>query len=229
LWYTDGVTPTLQLLTALTPARYYNNFSTMTVINNQLFFTADDGVHGPEVWRSDGTVQGTVMLKDIVPPQFAAVPSAYPGPLFEFGDLLYFGANDGVHGQELWRSDGTSAGTILFKEINPTASGSSPTNFVGQAGLFFFAANDGQHGRELWQSNGTSDGTRLVVDLYRGSSGAYPTGRTVVSDTLYFAADNGVDGRQLFELRTGVPLGLPDAGEPLPAPQHHLYFPITKQ
>jgi ELWxxDGT repeat protein len=229
LWYTDGAAGTLKRLLALTPSNYYANFSWITVVNNQLFFVADDGVHGPELWRSNGTPEGTIMLKDIIPQTLANIATAYPGPLFEFGDLLYFGANDGVRGQELWRSDGTSAGTTLFQEINPTIGGSAPDNFIGSAGLFFFAANDGRLGRELWQSNGTASGTRLVADLYPGSPSADPIGRAVFSDTLIFTADNGIDGQQLFDLRTGVPLALPGEQEPLPLAPHHLYLPITKQ
>ena len=229
LWYYDGATQLLKQLVALRSPNYYPNFSLTVVANDQLFFIADDGVHGPELWRSNGTPEGTVMLKDIVPPELAKISAAYPGPLFEFGDLLYFGANDGARGQELWRSDGTSAGTALFQEINPTIVGSSPGNFTGRAGLFFFAANDGRLGRELWQSNGTASGTRLVADLYPGSPSADPRGRAVFSDTLIFTADNGIDGQQLFDLRTGVPLALPGEQEPLPLAPHHLYLPITKQ
>lgn len=229
LWYNDGVSPTLTRLAALTPARYYTNFSWMTLANGQLFFTADDGVHGPELWKSNGTPEGTVLVKDIIPAELADVPAAYPGPLFEFRDLLYLGINDGIYGQELWRSDGTAAGTTLFKDINPGADSASPTQFIEGTTRFFFSATDGVHGRELWQSDGTPAGTTLVTDLYVGAAGARPDLSLLYNDTLWFIGNNGLDGRQLFAVEPTLPLALPEAEEPLLPLPNRLYLPLVQQ
>lgn len=229
LWYSDGNSLTLNRLAGLTPALYYANFSDMTLANGQVFFTADDGVHGPELWKSNGTPEGTVLVKDSIPPELADVPSAYPGPLFEFGDLLYLGINDGVHGRELWQSNGTAEGTLLFKDINPGAGDSWPRDFIGGTKRFFFSAYDAVHGRELWQSDGTVVGTTLVTDLYSGAASAGPMNRLSYSDTLFFTANNGLDGQQLFALDPAVPLALPGEEEPpLPLP-NHFYLPLVKQ
>ena len=95
----------------------------------------------PELWKSDGTEAGTVLVKDIDPDD-----GYYSGPtaLTAVGDTLFFSADDGIHGRELWKSDGTKAGTVLVKDIDPDDgyyAGQSDLTAVG--GTLFFSADDG--------------------------------------------------------------------------------------
>jgi ELWxxDGT repeat protein len=78
-----------------------------------LYFVADDGVNGNELWKSDGTTAN--MVKDIAPPGTNLTPTH----LTAYNGLLYFNANDGDSGQELWVSDGTETGTVMLKDIYP--------------------------------------------------------------------------------------------------------------
>ena len=83
-------------------------------------FTANDGVNGNELWASNGTAAGTVLLKDIHP----GLGGSDPSSLFYSGSYVYFTADDG-NGRYLWRTDGTSAGTINLTDAN---SGGNPSS-----------------------------------------------------------------------------------------------------
>ena len=114
---------------------------------------------------------------------------------------LYMRARDGTHGVELWRSDGTGAGTTLVKDIYPGGSDSYPDTITDYLGDAFFSATDQTHGRELWRSDGTAGGTRLVKDIYPGFRGSTPRSRTrltVLAHRLFFAATDPEHGRELW-------------------------------
>ena len=98
----------------------------MTAIGGTLFFTADDGVNGLELWKSDGTTSGTVLVKDIDPGHTATTPcrTTVTARLTEVGGTLFFAADSPDHGRELWKSDGTTGGTVLVKDIKPGDDGS---------------------------------------------------------------------------------------------------------
>jgi ELWxxDGT repeat protein len=63
---------------------------------------------------------------------------------------LYFVANDGVHGLELWKSDGTSNGTVMVADLRWGSGNSSPSSLTEVNGTLYFTADDGIQGRELW-------------------------------------------------------------------------------
>src|SRR5688500_17395341 len=72
-------------------------------------------------------------------------------------------AEDAAHGRELWVTDGTAAGTRLFKDINPGPTGSDPANFTLHGQTLYFTADEGEHGVELFASGGAAGSTRLVA------------------------------------------------------------------
>ena len=82
------------------------------------------------------------------------------------GGSLYFSAEDASHGWELWKSDGTTAGTFMVKDIRPGSRGSRPRSLTAVGGMLFFTADDGIHGWELWKSDGTQAGTVMVKDIW---------------------------------------------------------------
>src|SRR4029077_2815704 len=108
---------------------------------------ADDGRTGVELWRSDGTPEGTAQVADLNP-----TGSSFPANLRNLDGHIYFTADDGVHGEELWTSDGTAEGTVMVADLN-AAGGSYPHDLVNVDGTLFFAADDGG-GTQLWSVRG---------------------------------------------------------------------------
>jgi ELWxxDGT repeat protein len=194
--------PEVRLVKDIAPGEGWSQPSGLTDVGGTLYFVADDGMHGDELWRSDGTGAGTVMVKDIWPGWQGSI---YPfhHPLTGVGGTLYFVASDGMHGDELWRSDGTEAGTVMVKDIVPGEGGSSyptrdPTSSTGVGETLYFVASDGTHGYELWRSDGTEAGTVMVKDIWPGEERSYPDQLTDIGGTLYFEAGDGTHGRELW-------------------------------
>ncbi|HSW24323.1 MAG TPA: ELWxxDGT repeat protein, partial [Burkholderiaceae bacterium] len=92
----------------------------LSVLGDKLLFSAFHGQRGQELWASDGTPQGTAIVKDIRPGFQGSFPSGH----VLFGGALYFAADDGESGVELWKSDGTAAGTVRVADIASGARGS---------------------------------------------------------------------------------------------------------
>jgi ELWxxDGT repeat protein len=111
---------------------------------------------------------------------------------------LFFRANDGTSGNELWKSNGTDAGTVLVKDIRSGSDGSYGRYLTNVNGTLFFKAANGTNGQELWKSNGTEAGTVLVKDIRSGSFSSYPHHLTNVNGTLFFRADDGT-GDELWK------------------------------
>ena len=161
-------------------------------VQGNLYLVANDGVHGFELWKSDGTEAGTVMIKDIHPGADGSKPRIDKNAVI--GNEFFFAADDGTHGDELWKSDGTEEGTVMVKDINPIEG----ANIFGYAVLnneLYFEANDNVHGEELWKSDGTEEGTVMVRDIYQTaagdvSGGSNPQGFMVMDGNLYFVASD---------------------------------------
>jgi ELWxxDGT repeat protein len=121
-----------------------------------------------------------------------------PQSLTRVGDLVFFTAADAVHGRELWKTDGTAAGTEMVEDIVADPSGDSPDFLTEAGGLLYFTIDDGVNGKELWTSDGTAAGTDMVEDINPGDDespgtpdSGTPQALTEVGDELWFRATDG--------------------------------------
>ena len=155
---------------------------------------------GTELWKSDGTAEGTTLVKDIAPGGAGSTPWMYD---VTYNGELYFSAHDGVHGQELWKSDGTEEGTVMVKEIDLFRNEPNINRFhLGQffefQGILYFSAFYLSVGQELWRTDGTEEGTWMVADLWPGSASGNPR-YLGQSDTHFFISAQSSLGSEIFK------------------------------
>ena len=129
--------------------------------NSLLYFGATDG-SGPQLWKSDGTTDGTVMVSQV---------NGLGNRYCEFygflatEDKIIFSASDGTNGMELWISDGTASGTGQVADINPGIYSSDPSLFNSFNNAVYFSANDGIHCYEMWEFDCSSEEVSFVRDI----------------------------------------------------------------
>ena len=171
-------------------------------LDEVVLFTGNNGSTGLELWVSDGTRDGTQLVKDIFPGVYS---SGLIDPV-RFGEGILFAASNGVNGSELWYSDGTEEGTYMVKDINPGyARGLLSSSVNGYSSLItesrsgaYFRATNGVNGTELWFTDGTEQGTYMVSDINPGASESIPSSLMTIADIVYFSANNGVNGTELW-------------------------------
>lgn len=181
LWRTNG--SSTNKVSNFTNAKA--NPSDFAVLDDHLYFTADDGVHGRELWRTDGSQ--TKLVEDIrtgdTPNAFLYNKGAQDAWLTEMDGFLYFAAITNENGRELWRTNGSR--TEMVADLNLTegniqgsTKGSGPSGLTRLGDQIVFSANDGKKGQEIW---------RVIVPS-KGVEG--PPGHANCSDGV----DNDEDG-----------------------------------
>ncbi|MFD2726730.1 ELWxxDGT repeat protein [Hyunsoonleella rubra] len=228
-----------------------SNPENLTIFNNgfddTLYFTATTTAQGNEMWKSnDATSAQTTILADINP---NTGTGSFPKTLTKAGNFrLYFTADDGTTGREIWYTNGV--GATLYFDLYAGSTGSNPTELVsnGTNGVFaschtltsidygteivntasfsitdvgtgalngepenlyfetanniiyFSGNNQSGSGKELYQWNDGSNGT-LVADINTNPMGdSNPNHFINLNDKIYFSAEDGNVGNELFEL-----------------------------
>lgn len=176
-------------LTLLKTFEYTSGTMKLEAFNNQLFLAANDGVNGKEIWKSDGTVSGTTLLKDIAPSSGSSISNDFKILTLNNGKF-YFVANTAT-GYQLYESDGTTAGTVSvmpFQNIFELNGVSAGNYFV------FTGFGSANGGLEPWISDGTAAGTHILKDILPGNSSSMGANNKFVkvNNKIYF--DSGSNG-----------------------------------
>ncbi len=278
LWVTDGTSGGTAMVIDIWPAhvsdpsgKFSSTPDRFVAAGTSMYFVANDGSHGDELWVSDGSVGGTHRLgltfDNPVSVDWKATAVPWGDSLYLFathatsgrellkitgttvtvvkeinvgssstrfsglalvnldlyGERLLFGADDGVHGCELWISDGSESGTTMVKDIVPSGLDHSyPMHITGFGGKAFFWARNPANDNEIWVTDGTGSGTSQLKDTNPTGWGD-PRDFTLVGEELFFTADDGVHGRELWatdgtpdgtrmvtDIRLGEPPSLPE-------------------
>ncbi|MCK6560916.1 T9SS type A sorting domain-containing protein [bacterium] len=200
LWKSDGTATGTVLVKDINPGNgssiSSNSFyqSELINVNGTLFFGAVEGTTtGLELWKSDGSLEGTVLVKDI---NQTVIVNSFPRSLTAVNGSLFFWAFHDIQRISLWKSDGTPEGTLLVKDLTSEKI-SQILLLTDVNGTLFFASHyDAFSNNKLWKSDGTADGTVEVGPPFN------PIYLTNVDGTLLFSAEGAGAGLELWALKT---------------------------
>ena len=197
-----------------------SNPTFLVVFKNKLYFGADDGSVGRELWCYDDITTTATIVQDINPGDATSHALSYSTEFFAiFNDTLYFRADNGTNGFELWEYAGSGVASQIPYEINPLGGngfpfypavfgsklyfgaqdGSTPYYLTVFDGVLYFQATNGSDGTELWQYTGIVDPSMVDDINTSGDSLKQINYFTIFNDELYFVADGGSgDGFELW-------------------------------
>lgn len=193
LYKTDGAGNVTLIRDMRTTALASSNPQKMTALGNWIYFSADNGQTGRELWRSNGTYDGTQLIKDINTVGGGGgqpTLSSNPSDFIQVGSLVFFVADDGIHGDELWKTSGSSGSTVMVKDINVGTDSTLIDDMIAYNGkLYFTAYNVTDFKVNLWVSDGTTAGTTMITINPSGDSDV--SSIVLFNNELYFGADDG--------------------------------------
>jgi ELWxxDGT repeat protein len=200
LWLTDGSQAGTRLVKVIKPdGPYYSsdNFRFLASVGNFLYFQSDDNVHGTELWKTDGTPNGTAMLRDINPGSDfdSSFWESLAAPEME-NSFFFAPPTVGAYLEDmgLWKTNGTSASTIFIKDPAqyPHTGNIKFGAIYNNEAYFYFSEyfDSSQVNRhELWKTDGTTAGTVKVKNFNREKINS--ASFFVLGDSLFFWAGGG--------------------------------------
>ncbi len=158
--------------------------------NGLLYYSATTAANGTELWRSDGTRNGTFLLSDLTP----GAASSSVSNLTEFKGSLYFTVSNGSD-HYLYKSDGLAANTINLGQV---ASGAAPKYFTVAGDNLYFVSQTVADGIEIRRTDGSIGGTQLVANVRAGAGSSFPEYLTASGNKVFFTAIGDTGGRELY-------------------------------
>lgn len=174
-----------------------------TRVDETVYFFADDGTHGWEIWRTDGSPDGTRLAVDVNP----GPASFNAGAMCGFRGRLYFNGFDADGRKGLWQTDGTPSGTHLIwaSSASPWTGTLGPLAPAGD--WLYFLGSDPESGEELWITDGTAEGTRRVADVVAGPNSSLPEHLSPLGHRLFFSASNAATSTAALYVTDGTANG----------------------
>ncbi len=187
------------------PQAHRNLFGLVNTGARKIFFADGGNGAGREMWRSDGTAAGTVMVADLQP----GAADLQVDFVHQVANRMVFWADTPGLGSEPWSTDGTLAGTVLLGDLEPGAGSSSTIYwFWPTSNSALLAIHTSAHGLEPWFCDGTPSGTRLAADIRPGPAASLVVDPfsalffgSVVDDRVLFPANDGTHGVELWTVQ----------------------------
>jgi ELWxxDGT repeat protein len=185
IWVTNGNENESYLLKDINPGKNSGIQTSLTetsvISNNTLYFIANDGISNGEIWKTDGTKDGTKKITTFL--------NSNISKLTLIGENFYFLIKN-KDSLEVWISDGSEEGTKIVKENlpiwnTPSFQGKCNNNFI------FTFQPYGSNNCRVWRSDGTTDGTYPLTDEIDGNGAGPNSGLSQYiefNNELYFVS-----------------------------------------
>ncbi|MFY2557373.1 HYR domain-containing protein [Corallococcus terminator] len=205
LWKSDGTTSGTVRVADLRPGPLDASPDQLFAWKDHVYFWATGAEGATTLWKTDGTEAGTVSLQAATLRRADAYGIENTG-FVGWGDSLFFAGADALGGRELWRTDGTEAGTVRVADMMPGIDSSHPNALLlaSPEGPLVFTALGPATGRELWRLDSPTGTPTLLAEMIEGARGSNPDRPTMVGSTLYVHADSG-QGLAIFKLAGLIP------------------------
>lgn len=181
VWRSDGTLAGTFML-ADPRSGYFSYPQGFVLFNGEVYFFAlNPGTTGYDLWKTNGQASGTVIVKQPITAGGADGGSTSPStPIISNGLMIFRGASNAA-GYELWRSDGTSAGTVMVKDIRAGSNSSGPFSMIKHGNFAYFVADDGSRGEQVWRTDGTENGTVIPAEVYNYGGNPAPRPHSLAS------------------------------------------------